>query len=133
MKQEKMDIIKSYIETNVAPILVEQVPIQAFPNAVVIEANCNISELNGHYEGTDFVPPKWYNDLLSKTDFKRILIINGIDSVPKDDQEKFKELLKYKKVSTFDIPSNTIIVLTVNNISSNISSEISSQVVMIKD
>jgi len=110
-----------------------QIPLQTFPSAIVIEANCEVSELNGHYEGTEFVPPKWYNELLNKTDFKRVLIINEIDKVAKEKQERFIEILKYRKISTFELPNNTVIVITANNISDNISPEIISLVATIKD
>lgn len=133
MNQEKIDIIKAYIEANVAPILVEQVALQSFPSAVVLEANCDKSELNGHYEGTEFVPPKWYSELLAKTDYKRVLIINGIDKIEKEEQDKFIEILKYKKISTFDIPDNTVIVIMANSLSNTISPGIISLVATIKD
>ena len=133
MNQDKINMISSYIEITDIPILMEQISLEVFPNAVVIEANCNISELNGNYEGKDFVAPKWYKDLLSKNSLKRILVINGIDKISKEEQLKFIELLKYKKISTFDIPNNTVIVLMASDITFNISPEISSLVATIKD
>ena len=133
MKQEKIDMIRTYIETNVASLLLEKITTDAFPNATILDAKCDVSELNGHYEGAEFVPPKWYSDLLNNNDYKRALVINGIDVIDKGEQSKFIELLKYRKISTFDIPDNTVIILLANKISDNISSEINSLVATIED
>ena len=132
MRQDKIDIIKSYIETNVAPILIDKVPLTAFPSAIVLEANCGINDLNGHYEGADFVPPIWYNQLLNVTDSKKVLIINGIDTIDLDEQSKFIEILKYRKVSTFDLPDNTVIILLVSEIENKISPEINANIAIIE-
>lgn len=132
MNKEKIEIIQSYLNNNVAPLLIENVPLEVFPTAIILSANCDITELNGHYEGAEFVSPKWYQKLLSKTETKRVLIISNIDEVSKEEQEKFKEILKYKKISTFDLPNNTIIVLTYKNLR-NVSSEVTSLVATIKE
>ena len=97
---------------NIAPILVENMGANAFNNAIVIPGELNISLLNGHYEGVEFLPPNWYNEIKKRGSLNsNILVIDGIYRISKDDQMKFYELLKYRKISTFDLPENCVIIL----------------------
>ena len=41
-----------------------------------------------------------------------ILIINGINNLEISEQLKFVEILKYRKISTFDLPKNCFIIVT---------------------
>ena len=52
--ENKKEILLSYIKANVAPILVDFISSKDFDDAVVIPANVDIKELNGHYDGADF-------------------------------------------------------------------------------
>lgn len=112
--KERLEMITSYIKTNVGPILIENIPSDIFnKNTVILEANININDLTGHYEETEFLPPKWYKELETyQSDNYCFLVINKISSLPKEEQLKFKEILKYRKVSTFDLPKNCVIILT---------------------
>lgn len=117
MKKEELESLKNLIKISEFPILVENLPNELFENAVILSNDCDIRELNGHYEELDFVPPLWYNVLCEKCKKgKTILIINGINNSPKDEQLKFVEILKYKKISTFMLPKNCIIIVTAYNI-----------------
>lgn len=105
----KWEFLKNYIKANVAPILVENISKDVFADqAVIIESTIDKSLLNGHYEGTEYLPPEWF----SKLNEKNLLVINQLSSIPKLDQKKFIELLKYRKISTFDLPENCVIVIT---------------------
>ncbi len=118
MNQDKLNMINTYINSNVAPLLVEGITSSNIPNSVVIPANCGIDLLNGHYEGMDFVAPTWYNEILAKKDMKHnILVIDNITSIPKAEQLKFCEILKYRKISTFELPSNCSIIITCDKVS----------------
>ena len=102
---------------NEYPILVEDIPNELFENAVILNSDCDISFLNGHYEGVNFVAPDWYNILVEKCKNGRsILIINGINNSEIGDQLKFVEILKYRKISTFDLPKNCSIIVTAYDI-----------------
>lgn len=114
MEKSKKDILGAYMMSGVTPILVEDVSISTFKNPVILEADCNISLLNGHYEKEEFVAPSWYNELVKKD--KPILLINEINSVSKEEQAKFIEILKYNKVSTFELPKNCIVIATCKNL-----------------
>ena len=110
----KKEMILEYIKYNVAPILVDFLSGSDFNNAIVLPAKVEKEELNGHYEDIEFVPPKWFKELLNG---KKLLIIDKIDTISKDEQLKFIELLKYKKISTFDLPDDIRIIITANKIS----------------
>ena len=118
MNDAKRELLMSYIKSNVAPILVDFIDGNNIPNSVVLPANLEISELNGHYENIEFVSPEWLNKLKSYNT-PTILVIDKIDSIPKNEQTKFVEILKYRQVSTFELPKNTVIVVTAKEINEN--------------
>lgn len=130
MNQEKINMINTYIKTNISPILVEGITGQNLPNSVIIPSNCAVELLNGHYEGVDFMPPKWYEELMIKKDLNiNILVIDNLTNIGADDQVKFCEILKYRKISTFELPKNCAIVITCDKVDKNkISPEIYSLV-----
>ncbi len=128
--EEKREILMSYIKANVAPILVDFISGNDIPGAVVLSANTDINELNGYYEGVEYLPPKWYKELTSKS--SKILIIDLIDTINKEEQLKFVELLEYRKISTFELPKDCVIIVTAKEISKDkISEEIYSLVAKI--
>lgn len=132
MNDAKRELLMSYIKSNVAPILVDFIDGNNIPNSVVLPANLEISELNGHYENIEFVSPEWLNKL-KNYNTPTILVIDKIDSIPKNEQTKFVEILKYRQVSTFELPKNTVIVVTAEYINENtINEEIYSLVAHIK-
>ena len=131
MNDAKRELLMSYIKSNVAPILVDFIDGSSIPNSVVLSANLEITELNGHYDNTEFISPEWLNKLDGST--PTILVIDKIDSIPKNEQTKFVEILKYRQVSTFELPKNTVIVVTAKEINENtINEEIYSLVAHIK-
>ena len=131
MNDAKRELLMSYIKSNVAPILVDFIDGSSIPNSVVLPADLEISELNGHYDNMEFVSPEWLNKLEGST--PTILVIDKIDSIPRNEQTKFVEILKYRQVSTFELPKNTVIVVTAKEINENtINEEIYSLVAHIK-
>ncbi len=129
--KNKKEILLSYIKANVAPILVDFMSGKDLPDATILSSNIDAKELNGHYEGENFVPPKWLNEILNSNTCK-ILVIDKIETISKEEQMKFIEILKYRKVSTFELPNNCIIIVTANEISKDkINEEIFSLVVRI--
>jgi len=115
MNETKKKLLLNYMSINIAPVLVENINIEAFKKAVVLESNCDSSLLNGHYEGVEFVAPSWYQDLVNVKS-KPILIIKDINAIDISQQTKFIEILKYKKISTFDLPSNCNIIVTCSDL-----------------
>lgn len=114
MNISKRELLKSYIKSNVAPILVDFIEGKDIPESIILPANMEKSELNGHYNNTKFLPPEWLNKL--ENTIPSILVIDKIDSISKKEQTKFIEILKYKQVSTFELPKNTIIIVTAKEI-----------------
>ncbi len=107
--QEKMELLKEYIKANVAPILVDFIQKDFLEDAVVIDSKCRKEELNEIYEGEKTLAPKWYQKLINEN--KKILVINNIDSISIEEQNKFIELIKYRKVSTFELPQDIRIII----------------------
>ena len=127
--REKKEMLLSYVKANIAPILVDFIFGQDLEDSIVLPANIDIKELNGYYENTEFCPPEWFKELNNKN----ILVIDNIDLIPLNEQLKFKEILKYRQVSTFELPKNTVIVVTAKEINENtINEEIYSLVAHIK-
>lgn len=110
MMDDKKTILATLMKENCCPILLEKANSKAFKDAVIIDSNCDRSILNGHYEELDFVAPDWYRELLNKNN--PILLIKDLNVVSKEEQYKFNEILKYRKVSTFMLPENCIIIAT---------------------
>lgn len=120
MNQERLMMLEEYLKLGLSPILLENITRNIFEDAIVLDSNCDISLLNGHYEGVEFVPPVWYNELTNQTNYQRpLLVINQINKIALEEQTKFIEILKYKKISTFDLPKDCIIIVTCSNLSEN--------------
>lgn len=116
MSEERLVLLEKYLKSGISPILIQNVSSTLFENAVIIKSNVDKSELNGHYEGIDFQPPVWYKQLLEKC--KKgltFLLIENINEIDEQQQAKFIEILKYKKVSTFELPENCMIIVTCLN------------------
>ena len=114
MNKERLEMLNEYIKSGITPILIENMPASVFDNATILNANCDISDLNGHYENINFVAPSWYNKL--KQNQTKMLVINNINEIDVNEQTKFIEILKYKKISTFDLPKDCIIIVTAKNL-----------------
>ncbi len=129
--ENKKELLMSYIKANVAPILVNFISGKDIPGAIVISADIDAKELNGHYDGADYMPPKWYNELVTNNNSK-VLVIDLIDSINKEEQLKFIELLEYRKISTFELPKDCVIIVTAKEVNKDkISEEIYSLVAQI--
>ena len=115
--KDKKELLFSYIKTNVAPILVDFISSEDLGNVTILPASIDSKELNGHYEDVNFMPPSWFNELLNSNN--KILVIDKIDSTNKEEQLKFVELLKYRKISTFELPSDCVIIITASEINNN--------------
>lgn len=116
MIEDKKEMLFTYMKANEVPILTSIISASDLSGAIVLDANISVNELNGHYEGADFIPPKWFNEIISSNESK-ILVIDKIDTISKEEQLKFCEILKYRKVSTFSLPDNCVIIITSNEIS----------------
>lgn len=124
MNKEKLEMLNEYLKTTNIPVLVEDIPLEIFSDYVIIPSDINVKELDGHYEKAEYCPPSWCTSLVDKhKENKAFLVITDINKISKNDQAKFVEILKYKKVSTFDLPKDVRIILTANNLKENEISE----------
>ena len=120
MNKGRLNLLENYIKYGVSPLLVQNIPSNYFNNSVVIKSNVERSELNGHYEYAHFCPPLWYKELLNKSKITAsVLVIENINEIPLEEQTKFIEILKYKKVSTSKLPENCFIIVTCSDLTTN--------------
>ena len=118
MNKEQVDLLGEYIKAGTSAVLIEEIPENAIKKgAVVLEANCSKAELMGHYENLEFIAPEWYNKLMdSSKEHTPVLIIKDINKIPEEEQRKFIELFKYRKVYVHKLPENCMIFATYSNL-----------------
>ena len=114
MYKEKIEILNNYLKSGIKTILLEDFDVNIFKDNVILDRN---SAMCGHYEGMEYVAPNWYYKLLENEE--KIIVINDINKLSLDEQTRYIEIIKYKKVSTFDLPEDTIIILLANNLEKN--------------
>ena len=117
MNSDRIKMLEGILKSGISPILLEDFPVSVFQDAVILESDCDVSELNGHYEETEFCPPEWYKKLTSKDN--AVLVINNINKIPTNEQIKFVEIFKYNKISTFELPKNCIVIAIASNLKEN--------------
>ena len=118
MNKEQVDLLGEYIKSGTSAILIEEIPENAIKKgAVVLEADCSKAELMGHYENLEFIAPEWYKKLMdSSKEHTPVLIIKDINKIPEEEQRKFIELFKYRKVYVHKLPENCMIFATYSNL-----------------
>ena len=118
MNKEQVDLLGEYIKAGTSAILIEETPENAIKKgAVVLEADCSKAELMGHYENLEFIAPEWYKKLMdSSKEHTPVLIIKDINKIPEEEQRKFIELFKYRKVYVHKLPENCMIFATYSNL-----------------
>ena len=109
---DDIKLFKKYIENQIGPLLVNDNLYHVICTmGETIEATCTLDELNYYYdEKGNIKPPKWYEPAIAK----HLLIIRNIDSIPVKEQNKFVEILKYKKVNEFKL-DKCMIIMTYTN------------------
>lgn len=116
MSSEELEHLKEFMKHTDYPILVNNLPSELYEGAVTLESDIDVSLLNGHYEGINYEAPQWFKVLEENAKLgTSLLIINGIDELDEDEQMKFGEIFKYRKISTFEIPTNVKIIVTANH------------------
>ena len=113
--EDRKEMLLSYVRANVVPVLEDFIFGKDLEKATILPSNINREELNGHYEGTKFMPPKWLEEIL-ESNKEKLIVIDEIDKISKEEQLKFVELLKYKKISTFSLPKGCLIIVTAHEI-----------------
>lgn len=113
--EDRKEMLLSYVRANVVPVLEDFIFGKDLEKATILPSNINREELNGHYEETEFMPPKWLEEIL-ESNKEKLIVIDEIDKISKEEQLKFVELLKYRKISTFSLPKGCLIIVTAHEI-----------------
>ena len=121
MNKEQVDLLGEYIKAGKLAVLIEELPESVIEKgAIVINSDCSSSELMGYFDNLEYIVPEWYNKLMeSRKIHTPVLIIKDINKVPEEEQRKFIELLKYKKVYVNKIPENCMIFVTYSDLKEN--------------
>ena len=121
MNKEQVDLLGEYIKAGKSAVLIEEIPESIIEKgAIVINSDCSSSELMGYFDNLEYIVPEWYNKLIESSKIHTpVLIIKDINKVSEEEQRKFIELLKYKKVYVNKIPENCMIFVTYSNLKEN--------------
>ena len=116
MEVKRIELLKEYIQSNIAPILTDDKYISLLPNRVEIDTNNLEKELEVSLDenGKEHAPT-WFEDV----ERLKLLVVRNIDLLSKEKQRKLIEILKYKKISTLHINPKGIIILTYQNLDFN--------------
>jgi len=105
VSQDKLERLKEYMKLNVAPILITDVTPAFFINPIVIDHTCSKEELNAYSK------ENWYQKTKKEED-NPFIIIDEITQLEKEEQLKFLELIKYRKIGEHVLNDKFIIILT---------------------
>ena len=121
MNKEQVDLLGEYIKAGKSAVLIEELPESVIEKgAIVINSDCSSSELMGYFDNLEYIVPEWYNKLMESSKIHTpVLIIKDINKVSEEEQRKFIELLKYKKVYVNKIPENCMIFVTYSDLKEN--------------
>ena len=121
MNKEQVDLLGEYIKAGKSAVLIEEIPESVIEKgAIVINSDCSSSELMGYFDNLEYIVPEWYNKLMESSKIHTpVLIIKDINKVPEEEQRKFSELLKYKKVYVNKIPENCMNFVTYSDLKEN--------------
>lgn len=118
----KTNIKKIIALAKIAPVLVTNFLAEDFGKSTLIKSTVPSKNLGIVTTEKGVKIPKWLSGIIKGTESPQIVIEN-IDEISKENQEKFYELLKYKTISGIDLPKNCYFIVTatdLNNVSKTI-------------
>lgn len=92
------------------PIIIEGLDSKLIKDAVIIKADINSQDLGIKIDSNGYIYPNFINELENSKN--KILIIDKLDEISKEEQEKFNGLIKYKGINGYKFPKETQIVIT---------------------
>lgn len=113
MSVSKVKSILTLAKVN--PVLATQTSATEFDDVIVIEGGISSKQLGIVQTEKGLKAPKWFKDITRKDGAKR-LVISGVDTISKEEQEKFYEMLKYKTISGIKLPQNTEIIVLASDL-----------------
>lgn len=113
-KQNTINLIKVLDNNKHNNILLMGITGRDFEDAVIIPATIPSQKLGiGIDDNGQYVYPNWLKEIQDKLSSENILIIiDGLDKISQDEQEKFYGMLKYKGINGYKFPANSQIVCT---------------------
>lgn len=93
-----------------SPVLAVGIPLEIFEKSTVIESTIPSKSLGIISTAKGLEVPSWFHEIV-KGNGSHQIIINNIDSIDKESQEKFYELLKYKAISDVELPADCRIIV----------------------
>lgn len=97
-----------------SPVLAVGIPLAMLGNSTIIEATIPSKNLGVVNTAKGLKAPSWFFDII-KGNGSHQIVINNIDSIDKESQEKFYELLKYKAISDIELPADCKIIVLAND------------------
>lgn len=91
-------------------IIIEGLDAKLIKDAVIINANINSQDLGIKIDSNGYIYPKFISEL--ENNKTKILIIDELDEISKEEQEKFYGLIKYKGINGYKFPKETQIIIT---------------------
>lgn len=104
----KINEIKELSKTS--PVLAVGIPLAMFGESTIIDAGIPSKSLGIINTEKGIKAPSWFYGIIKGNENHQI-IINNIDSIDKESQEKFYELLKYKAISDVELPADCKIIV----------------------
>jgi len=109
----KTEIIKEYIKDNITPIWLEGFNLTMFKDMTVVPPEAPRSDFAVLVGANGPIYPKWYKLVMSKQHKPiNLLVFESIDLLSDEEQERFLELVKYRRISNVKLPENCCIILT---------------------
>lgn len=93
-----------------SPVLAVGIPLAMFGDSTIIESTIPSKSLGIVNTAKGLKAPSWFYGIVKGNQSHQI-IINNIDSIDKENQEKFYELLKYKAISNVELPADCKIIV----------------------
>lgn len=109
----KINEIKELSKTS--PVLAIGIPLSMFGQSTIIEATIPSKNLGIVNTAKGLKAPSWFYKIIKDKASHQIIITN-IDSIDKESQEKFYELLKYKAISNTELPADCKIIVLANDL-----------------
>lgn len=91
-------------------IIIEGLDAKLIKDAVIIKADINSQDLGIRIDSNGYIYPKFISEL--ENNKTKILIIDELDEISKEEQEKFYGLIKYKGINGYKFPKETQIIIT---------------------
>lgn len=109
----KINAVKDLART--APVLVLGVSAEMFGTSTVLEADIASKELGIVNTPRGLKTPRWFYELVNGNGSHQI-IINNLDAIDQENQAKFYELLKYKTISTIELPADCRLIVIAHDL-----------------